>query len=290
MKFSQSLSRAAFARLFAAALAAAFAVTLAAPHGVLAQAAKDKGKAEAKEEFVPQSGQAGKDVVWVPTPQALVDRMLDMARVTKDDYVIDLGSGDGRTVITAGKRGVKAKGIEYNPDMVALSKRNAEKEGVKNVEFVRGDIFESDFSDATVITLFLLPSLNVKLRPILLKMKPGTRVVSNSFDMGDWTPDETIQAGGDCTAWCRAHFWMVPADVNGTWKSGDAELRLDQKYQMLSGSLNAGGKSATVTGKMVGDRVYFTAGRALYEGTVKGGKIEGTMSEAGKDTPWTATR
>src|SRR5690606_13385080 len=153
-------------------------------------------------------------------------------------------------------------------------------------EFVRGDIFESDFSDATVITLFLLPSLNVKLRPILLKMKPGTRVVSNSFDMGDWTPDETIQAGGDCTAWCRAHFWMVPADVNGTWKTADGELRLEQKYQMLSGTLQNGATNAPVTGKMVGDRIYVTAGRALYEGTVADGKIEGMMHEDGETKPW----
>src|SRR5690606_1041555 len=141
--FSQSLPR-ALAYGLAAVLSLSVAVAQPAK-----QTAKEPAKAAAKakaEEFVPQSGQAGKDVVWVPTPQALVDRMLDMARVTKDDYVIDLGSGDGRTVITAGKRGVKAKGIEYNPDMVALSKRNAEKEGVKNVEFVRGDIFESDFS------------------------------------------------------------------------------------------------------------------------------------------------
>jgi SAM-dependent methyltransferase len=185
MKFSQSLPRV----LAATGLAAIMALSVASAQ-------------TAKTEFVPQSGQAGKDVVWVPTPQALVDRMLDMARVTKDDYVIDLGSGDGRTVITAAKRGVKAKGIEYNPDMVALSKRNAEKEGVADkLEFVQGDIFESNFTDATVITLFLLPSLNVKLRPTLLDMKPGTRIVSNTFDMGDWQPDETIRAGGDYTSY-----------------------------------------------------------------------------------------
>ncbi len=300
MKLLQSLSRAASARIFAAALVAAFAATLPAEQGALAQAAKSeaakseakgKSKAEAKGEFVPQSGQPGKDVVWVPTPQALVDRMLDMARVTKDDYVIDLGSGDGRTVITAAKRGVKAKGIEYNPDMVELSKRNAEKEGVAGqVEFVRGDIFETDFSDATVVTLFLLPSLNVKLRPTILKMRPGTRVVSNSFDMGDWEPDETIQAGGDCTSWCRAHFWMVPADVNGAWKMGEGELKLEQKYQMLSGTLENGATSAPVTGKMVGDRIYFTAGRALYEGQVSDGKIEGTVHEDGETKPWEVTR
>jgi hypothetical protein len=287
MKFSQSLPRA-----LAFGLAAALSLSVAS-----AQPAKQTAKEPAKaaksktEEYVPQSGQAGKDVVWVPTPQALVDRMLDMARVTKDDYVVDLGSGDGRTVITAGKRGVKAKGIEYNPDMVALSKRNAEKEGVANVvEFVRGDIFESNFSDATVITLFLLPSLNVKLRPILLDMKPGTRVVSNSFDMGDWTPDQTIEAGGDCSAWCRAHFWMIPAKVEGVWQTPIGELKLEQKYQMLSGSLQIGESRAPVIGKLVGSDIVFSAGRNIFTGKVNGATIEGTATDSGKESKWTIKR
>ncbi len=291
MEFSQSLPRA----LAAVGLAAALSLNLASAQPAK-QTAKEPAKAEAKakakaqaEEFVPQSGQAGKDVVWVPTPQALVDRMLDMARVTKDDYVIDLGSGDGRTVITAGKRGVKAKGIEYNPDMVALSKRNAEKEGV-NVEFVRGDIFESNFTDATVITLFLLPSLNVKLRPILLDMKPGTRVVSNSFDMGDWTPDEQIQAGGDCSAWCRANFWIIPAKVEGVWQTPIGEMKLEQKYQMVSGTLKIGEATAPVTGKLVGADIVLTAGRNIFTGKVDGAKMEGTNNDSGKESKWTVTR
>ena len=141
--------------------------------------------------YEPKSGQPGKDVVWVPTPQSLVDRMLDMAKATPQDYVIDLGSGDGRTVITAAKRGIKAHGIEYNPDLAELAKRNAVQAGVTDkATFAHGDIFESDFSQATVVTLFLLPGLNVRLRPTLLDMKAGTRVVSNSFTMGDWEPDE----------------------------------------------------------------------------------------------------
>ena len=149
--------------------------------------------------YEPKSGQPGKDVVWVPTHQALVDRMLDMAEVTPADYLVDLGSGDGRTVITAAKRGVRALGIEYNPDLVALSTRAAEKEGVADkARFIQADIFASDFKDATVVTLFLLPELNVRLRPTILAMKPGTRVVSNSFDMDEWTPDLTIDAGGEC--------------------------------------------------------------------------------------------
>src|SRR5918992_5999257 len=132
--------------------------------------------------YEPSVGQEGKDVVWVPTPQVLVDKMLDMAKVTPSDYVIDLGSGDGRTVITAAKRGARAHGIEYNRDMVELSKRNAEKEGVSGkATFAQADLFKSDFSQASVITMFLLPDINLKLRPKILDLKPGTRVVSNSF-------------------------------------------------------------------------------------------------------------
>ena len=168
----------------------------------------------AKQEYQPQVGQQGKDVVWVPTPQALVDRMLDMGKVTAKDYVIDLGSGDGRTVITAAKRGAKALGIEYNPDMVELSKRNAAKEGVTDkASFVKADLFESDFSQATVITMFLLPDINLKLRPKILGLKPGTRIVSNSFDMGEWKPDETVNVTEGCTNWCTAYLWIVPAKV-----------------------------------------------------------------------------
>src|SRR5690349_15704415 len=150
--------------------------------------------AQPAKEFEPRVGQEGKDVIWVPTPQALVDKMLDMAKVTPRDYVIDLGSGDGRTVITAAKRGARALGIEYNPEMVELSKRNAAKEGVSDkASFMKADLFESDFSQATVITMFLLPEINLQLRPKILELKPGTRVVSNTFTMGDWTADETAQ-------------------------------------------------------------------------------------------------
>src|SRR6476646_558626 len=156
-------------------------------------AASAYGQAQpAKDEFQPQVGQQGKDVIWVPTPQGLVDKMLDMAKVTSSDYVIDLGSGDGRTVITAAKRGARAQGIEYNPDMVALSQRNAAAEGMTaRATFAKADLFESDFSQASVITMFLLPEINLRLRPKILDLKPGTRIVSNTFTMEDWSPDET---------------------------------------------------------------------------------------------------
>ena len=166
--------------------------------------------------FEPQVGQPGKDVVWVPTPQALVEKMLDMAKLTPQDFHMDLGSGDGRTVITAAKRGARAEGIEYNPDMVALSQKAAQTAGVADkATFRKADIFETDFSKANVITLFLLPQLNMKLRPTILNMRPGTRIVSNTFTMEDWTPDETQTVGGDCVSWCTAHLWIVPAKVTG---------------------------------------------------------------------------
>src|SRR6476661_1032321 len=184
----------------------------------LVAAAADAQTATTQAPFEPKVGQAGKDVVWVPTPQALVDKMLDMAKVTPQDYLIDLGSGDGRTVITAAKRGVRALGIEYNPDMVELAKRNAAQANVSDkATFVKADIFESDYSKATVITLFLLPTLNLKLRPKLLDMPPGTRVVSNSFRMEAWEPDDTATVSDDCVSWCTALLWIVPAKVEGTW-------------------------------------------------------------------------
>ncbi|HYF19615.1 MAG TPA: class I SAM-dependent methyltransferase, partial [Ramlibacter sp.] len=164
-----------------------------------------------KEEFKPSVGQAGKDVIWVPTPDAVVDRMLELAQVRAGERVVDLGSGDGKIAIAAAKRGAIARGIEYNPDMVQLSRRNARAAGV-NVDFQQGDIFVSNFTDADVITLYLLPSLNEKLRPILLNMKPGTRVTSHQFTMGDWKPDRTDDVSGR-----DAHLWIVPAKVAGKW-------------------------------------------------------------------------
>ncbi|MBX9589460.1 MAG: class I SAM-dependent methyltransferase [Hyphomonadaceae bacterium] len=242
--------------------------------------------------YTPQVGQEGKDVVWVPTAQALVDRMLDMAKATPKDYVIDLGSGDGRTVITAAKRGIKAHGIEYNPEMVELAKHNAQAEGVADkATFIKADIFESDFSQATVLTLFLLTELNIRLRPTILTMKPGTRVVSNTFSMGDWTPDEVVQAGEGCSSFCRASLWIVPAPVEGTWQVGQSELVLEQKYQMIAGKLRTGNVIAPITnGKVTGDRIAFTAGGAQYAGVVNGNSIEGTSQAGSGETRWQATR
>jgi hypothetical protein len=235
--------------------------------------------------FEPEYGQQGKDVVWVPTAQALVDRMLDMGKVTPKDFLMDLGSGDGRTVITAAKRGVRAQGVEFNADMVALSRRNAQAAGVADkATFVQGDIFKTDFSKATVITLFLLPDLNVRLRPQLLNMAPGTRVVSNSFDMGDWTPDQEVSATTECSSYCRAMLWIIPAKVAGTWQTPQGDLTLSQTYQMLTGSLKG---APIANGKMRGDEISFTVGSNTYRGRVTGNRIEGTTSDGGK---WQATR
>jgi hypothetical protein len=240
-------------------------------------------------EYEPSVGQEGKDVVWVPTPQALVDKMLDMAKVTPKDYVIDLGSGDGRTVITAAKRGAKAHGIEYNPDMVELSKRNAAKEGVSDkATFAKADLFQSDFSQATVITMFLLPSINIKLRPKILDLKPGTRIVSNSFDMEDWKPDEDATVSG-CDHWCTAHLWIVPAKVGGTWKLPQGDLTLKQTFQMVSGTIKSGNVITPVNGQLNGDQITFTAGGAQYTGRVNGSSMQGTI-KGGSNGNWTATR
>jgi hypothetical protein len=269
-------------RTFALACAVS-AVTLS---GVLAQTPSG---APPSNVYEPKSGQEGKDVVWVPTPQALVDRMMKMAGVTKDDYLVDLGSGDGRTVITAAKLGVRAHGIEYNGDLVELSKRNAQAAGVADrATFERADIFESDFSKATVVTLFLLKALNAKLRPTLLDMKPGTRVVSNTFDMGDWTPDDKINAGGDCTSWCTAYKWVIPAKVGGDWRLGEGELKLKQTYQMLSGTITTNGKPLPISdARMDGTKITFTAGGQRYTGEVADGKMTGQT--AGGQS-WTAAR
>ena len=226
--------------------------------------------------YKPSVGQEGKDVVWVPTPQVLVDKMLDMAKVTPSDYVIDLGSGDGRTVITAAKRGVRALGIEYNPEMVELSKENAAKERVaERAAFMKADLFQSDFSKATVITMFLLPDINLKLRPKILDLKPGTRIVSNTFTMGEWEADETATVNAGCNgSWCTALLWIVPAKVAGTHKLPEGELTLKQSFQKLSGTLTANGKTVPVEGKVRGEEVVFTAGGREYRAKANGKRLE----------------
>jgi len=258
------------------------------------------------DQYRPHSGQDGKDVIWVPTPQALVERMLDMAKLTPEDIHYDLGSGDGRTVITAAKRGTQAYGVEFNPEMVALSRRAAEREGVADrAQFINGDIFKTDFSKATVLTLYLLPSLNLKLRPTILKMKPGTRVVSHAFSMDDWQPDDIANVEGR-----TAYLWIVPARVEGTWRwspSGNGakeyELVLRQQFQNVEGlvRLDTGKMGQLRNVKLVGDRISFSinelagthgAIRRDYTGRVSGDAMQGTFKvlSEGAEIQWTAKR
>ncbi len=248
----------------------------------------------APEEYKPVIGQEGKDVKWVPTAQALVEKILDMAKVTPEDFVIDLGSGDGRTVISVAKRGARALGIEYNPDLVELSKRNAAKEGVTDkAQFVQRDLFETDFSQATVITMFLLEELNLRLRPQILNLKPGTRVVSNFFTMGEWTADETatVEKKQDCEYYCTAYLWIVPAKVEGTWVLPQGELMLNQSFQTFSGRLKSGANTAPVTnGKLRGDLINFSVGDVKYTGRVSGATMQGTYEYGGRTTHWNAIK
>jgi SAM-dependent methyltransferase len=248
-----------------------------------------------KEEYQPTAGQVGKDVIWIPTAQALAEKMLNLAQVTPQDYVIDLGSGDGRIVITAAKRGARALGIEYNPDLVELSKRNAAREGVADkASFIKADLFESDFSAATVITMFLLPEINLQLRPVILNLKPGTRIVSNSFDMGDWTGDQSVEVSreeGCDNFYCQAFLWIVPAKVEGVWKFPHGELALRQSYQMISGDMNSGTDRISITdARLSGDRIRFRIGDAQYTGRVIGAAMEGTFKSGKSTAKWSASR
>jgi SAM-dependent methyltransferase len=252
----------------------------------------------AQKPFEPSVGQAGKDVVWVPTADDVVTRMLDIAKVSAGDYVFDLGSGDGRTVIAAAKRGARALGIEFNPDMVELSRANAARVGVGDkAHFMRADIFESDFSEASVVTLFLLPDLNLKLRPKLLALKPGTRIVSNTFAMGEWGCDESVSAddGGSMDeegygSYRTALLWIVPARVAGTWRIGQDELVLAQNFQMIEGTLKNGSRTVAIqNGRLLGDRILFDAGDSEYSGRVGGDRMGGEVKNGAGTAPWTAT-
>ena len=236
--------------------------------------------------FEPTIGQEGKDVVWVPTPEVLVEKMLDLAKVTAQDYVMDLGSGDGRNIIAAAKRGARGTGVEYNPDMVELAKALAAKAGVADkAEFVRGDMFEADISRATVMALFLLPDNLSRLIPKFLDLKPGTRMVLNGFAVPGWDPDVTERAEGDCGSWCTAYLYFVPAKVAGTWQLPQGKLVLEQTFQKVTGKLSLAGKRLDITdGLLKGDLLTFTAGGTKYEGRVNGE----TMSGIGG--AWTAKR
>ncbi|HEU5177017.1 MAG TPA: methyltransferase domain-containing protein [Burkholderiales bacterium] len=253
-------------------------------------------------QFQPQVGQAGKDVIWVPTPDDVVERMLTMAQVTPNDYVWDLGAGDGKIAIMAAKKfGARATGIEYNADMVKHANANAQAAGVAGngkgqAQIRHGDIFATDFSSATVITLYLLPALNMKLRPTILSMRPGTRVVSHSFSMEDWEADEISTMDGR-----RAYFWMVPANVMGTWSlelgSQKTDMALEQKFQHVTGSLTLGPIHAGLRdARLRGTAFYFSYVDPLglrrdFAGRVSGSRMEGTFrDEKGGEGKWSAVK
>ncbi|MDO5290645.1 MAG: class I SAM-dependent methyltransferase [Pseudomonadota bacterium] len=252
--------------------------------------------------YQPQSGQAGKDVIWVPTPDELVTRMLQLGGVTKHDFVMDLGAGDGKIVIAAAKQfGARGLGLEYNPEMVALAQRLAREAGVADkAKFEKADIFESDFSKADVITMYLLPSLNLKLRPTLMQLKPGTRLVTHAFTMGGWQPDETSRARG-----ASAYLWLVPANVSGRWRLSypqggrRTQVMVDvtrQHFQFPQGSVALGeAESSLRDARVMGDRVRFaftgTDGvLRTFHGKVSGARIEGQVSDGRRSDAFTAER
>jgi hypothetical protein len=243
--------------------------------------------AQTKKPFEPVPGMPGKDSVWVPTPIPTLEKMYDLAKLTPKDFVMDLGSGDGRAIIVAAKRGTPGLGIEWNQDLIDLSNKLAAEAGVSQLaKFQRGDMFAADISKATVLGLFMLPDQLAKLTPKFLAMKPGSRITMNGFTPPGWTPDVTEKATGDCGTWCTAHLFIVPAPVAGTWRLGNANLALKQSFQTFTGTLTAGGKNTAVTGKLNGTEITFTAGGAQYSGQVAGNTMSGQVG--GK--PWSATR
>ena len=249
--------------------------------------------AAAQEPFKPVVGQPGKDVVWVPTSPELLEKMLDLAKITADDFVMDLGSGDGRNVIAAAKRGARGVGVEYNPDMVELSNRLAAEAGVgKLAQFVQGDMYEADVSKASALVLFLLPVNMNKLEPKFLAMKPGSRIVANTFKFDEWEPDASDDlVDGTCSSWCTALLWIVPARAGGTWKMGSDTLIIEQDHQRVFGRISSTSGTLEITnGRLRGEEIQFIAGGLTYSGRVNGDAIEGTVTTPNGNRPWTARK
>ena len=264
---------------FLGGLGVALALCLAMPALAARQQAPPPQQQQQPPPFEPYSGMPGKDVVWVPTHPTVVEKMLDMAKVTPQDFVVDLGSGDGRNVIAAARRGAKAVGFEYNPDMVALSRKLAQEAGVADkATFVQGDMYEADFSQANVLALFLLTTNLDKLKDKILALKPGSRVVLNTFTVTGWEPDERAQVEGECSSWCNVLLHIVPARVAGIWRGGDLQVQLTQYFQRVSGTVvaSAGKPVAIDDGRLRGERLTFSAGGTTYAGDVKGDQVSVT--------------
>lgn len=250
------------------------------------------GAQTASGQYEPKVGQPGKDVVWVPNPSEMVEKMLDLARVTPQDLVIDLGSGDGRNVIAAAKRGARGRGVEYNPDLVEYSKRQAALAGVaERATFVQGDMYEADFADATVLALFLLPENLRKLMPKFAELAPGTRIVANTFGLPGWTPDSTVRMEDGCRSWCEAMLYIVPAQVQGVWRLDDGTLDLQQEHQTITGTMTAGDRAVPIEkGTVRVDDITFVVAGATYTGRVKGDRIEGSVTTGESEKRFTAVR
>jgi hypothetical protein len=240
-------------------------------------ASSAQAPSQAPKTYEPTVGQAGKDAVWVPTSLPMVERMLDHAKVTPQDFVMDLGSGDGRTIIAAAKRGARALGVEYNAELVEYAKRQAAAGGVADkAMFQQGDMYQADISKATVLALFLLPSNIEKLVPKFLELPAGTRIVANTFWVSDWTPDDTVVLQEGCENWCTSHLFIIPARVEGKWRLPEGVLALTQRYQMVEGTYTpTSGTPGEVKGRLRGATLTITLGRTEYEGTVTGNRIEG---------------
>ncbi|CAN5792179.1 class I SAM-dependent methyltransferase [soil metagenome] len=255
-----------------------------------AQAGQSQAAAD-KESYKPIVGMPGRDAVWVPTSHAMIEKMLDVAKVTPKDFVMDLGSGDGRAIIAAAKRGVRGRGVEFNPELVEFSKREAAAAGVADkAEFVQGDMYEADISKATVLALFLLPGNLEKLKGKFLDLPPGSRIVANTFWVEGWEPDHTEKLEEGCDSWCTAHLFIIPAKVEGTWRMGDGTLTLKQTHQEVSGTLQARGNSQPVTGKLRGEEISLSVGDAEYSGKVAGGRMQGTVKSSSGPSAWSATK
>jgi hypothetical protein len=243
------------------------------------------GAQSAPKPYEPVVGQGGKDAVWVPTGAAMVEKMLDHAKVTPQDFVMDLGSGDGRTIIAAAKRGARGLGVEFNADLVDYSRKQAAAAGVADkASFEQGDMYAADISKATVLALFLLPSNIEKLVPKFLELPPGTRIVANTFWVPDWTPDDTQTLSEGCENWCTSRLFIIPAKVAGRWRVGDGVVELTQKFQMVEGTYTpATGAPAPVKGKMLGKVITVSLGPNEYEGTINGNTMEGAAKSGNRE-------
>ena len=249
-------------------------------------------------DLAPTRGQSGKDVIWIPTPEPLIDKMLTAAKVTEQDRVFDLGAGDGIIAITAARKfGAQSVGVEYNPKMADYARCKVQEAGMnEKVRIITGDIFVENFSSANVVTLYLLPDLNLRLRATLLKMKPGTRIVSHAFNMGDWEPDETMSH-----EYARGYFWVVPAQVEGDWmfsgmEGGPMRVSLRQTYQNIGGMFTRASNTQPLVGaRLRGEDISFQFSTPdknvhTFTGRVAGDRITGTVHSATLHTPVEAKR